>query len=213
MSNFLRLPAELRNQIYDLLFADRWVPRRVIWHKQSWSRAILDHGRWTHSQQGSPLETLPILLVCRKLNLEVSSLLYSNSDFYARDATCALSFLQQIGPVNRSALRKLEFDVHGLGEIHKAFGSLRLLELSKPDLERLQITVLSANSGRGSRIMRATVPQTAKEKDKALNARDLFFEMLGIFEQAEVLHLEWRDELGSDVEMFENRRDRWTRVR
>ena len=137
--DFLSLPGELRNKIYELAFPERsfkieWLTRGrdltyVLWQDKSWKRTInqtatrrrrkFDLQRRIHTIPIPKLELSPgpaaLLLTCRQVHQEACPLFYGSSSFGFVSLRVLRKFMQSINPIAKPAIKSLslKYSTHG----------------------------------------------------------------------------------------------------
>jgi hypothetical protein len=103
MSYFLKLPAELRNQIYRQLYYDPSCSKCFLtWSDSTW--------QLTYFRRKDVPIRIDLLLVCRQFHEEIASLFYGETVF-SGDVDPMLAFLKQIGPQNCRSLTSISLNI------------------------------------------------------------------------------------------------------
>lgn len=143
---FLRLPAELRNEIY------KYVLKVGEWRSDSKRLR-----RWS---SGRHVQPLALLSVCKQIHAEASLLPYAlnclhfgyvsgfrldnvngvNTLLSARPPTPALSFLQSRNPAQLGMIQTIRIDYHTAIMNHAHQGALRFLEIL-PDVRKIRLSM------------------------------------------------------------------------
>ncbi|KAI4745866.1 hypothetical protein E4T50_03855 [Aureobasidium sp. EXF-12298] len=145
MSSLLNLPAELRNQIYDLLFIET-CPYTCTANDNSTSKSLADFGRPTNLDDTMATPVQPLLLTCRQMYKETQLLhlqrtsftvggIYADPEAFGRLCTASLSpslarelrHITLVGRINR--LRALNESWNGIpfGNQHLTLETLVLV--------------------------------------------------------------------------------------
>lgn len=145
MSSLLALPAELRNQIYDLLFIET-CPYTCTANDTSTSPSLADFGKPSNLDETTATFVQPLLLACRQLHTETQLLhlqrtsftvggIYADPEAFARLCTANLSpplakqlrHITLVGRINR--LRALNESWNGIpfGNPHLSLETLVLV--------------------------------------------------------------------------------------
>jgi hypothetical protein len=143
-STFLALPLEIRLEIYSYLYIH---PTVNLYQKLNPLNLRNSHTRDSLTVAQNPVTYggtihLALLLACKQIHAEASSILYSSNTFSFNDPKGILAFLGQIGPVNTQFVRTLHIVVPWNQERWVFWPSELLCKLSSDakNLRNIEIT-------------------------------------------------------------------------
>jgi hypothetical protein len=192
-SPFFQLPAEIRNRIYFFLVQN---PRPVKIRPSPMRRMGMP--------RNCPMD-VAILLVCRQFHVELASIFYGDTYFYAWSAEIVLDWLKQIGPKNFQSLRHLEFRgcyVSPLKDIVTAIDLLHYLQKKETPLKSLTVDLNTVDMAHRKHLH-------GQDGEDVKRKYDAFYKQLGMFFHAAVLEIKFVDPHA--ISEIEKAMTRWKR--
>jgi hypothetical protein len=158
MSSFFILPAELRNQIYEMLSEDLCDDEQcgIAWDMFGPSHTC-DFG---HEKAHIRRLLQQTMIICRQFHQEFSHVVYRKTKFETFTQGMTFRFLTGIGLKNRASLGQIEFALDAIFSKRQAAwatDSFQMLGNSGSHLKKLSISLPYANSRNSGRTVQSKI--------------------------------------------------------
>ncbi|KAF2118390.1 hypothetical protein BDV96DRAFT_643637 [Lophiotrema nucula] len=114
-SPFLRLPGEIRNQIYNELLSERVIKiNRGKMHKnhQQWGTRVYGGQKIDHATRPAPAATLALLSTCRQIYYETATTFYRSNTFSFDTEKDMMDWAPTLQPAQLGAIQTIQAGLH-----------------------------------------------------------------------------------------------------